>query len=89
MLKGLRVRLSPKQEAYFKIAVWTCLMVWMLFFFVFSVATAQYFASLAPTLFGPHTWGLIMTWILPIWVVFTALLIIVLIARYANRKLRG
>lgn len=86
---GLRDRLTSRQVSLFKLVVWATLFVWMVFFAAFSVVIAGVLAGLSPQVFGPGVWGQVMTWVLPIWYVFTCFLIVILIARYANRKLKG
>lgn len=86
--KGLRKRLSARDIAYFKLALWSCLIVWMLFFLAFSIVYARISVGVLLSIYGADTWGQALAWICPIGIVFTALLIIVLMARYAWRKLR-
>ena len=78
---------NPKSVSIIKLALWSGLVVWMVFFFVFGLVGAQELARGGPFLFGTSTWGQILTWVTPIWVVFTSLLLIVYIARFASRKL--
>lgn len=85
---GIRNRLTPRQVSLFKLAVWTMLFVWMIFFAAFSIVIAGVLAGLTPQVFGPGIWGQVMTWVLPVWYVFTSFLIVIIIARYANRKLK-
>ena len=87
MLKRLRDKLSERDKTLFKLVLWSMLVVWMVFFFTYSMVIAKIFATIAPAIYGVGIWGQIMTWIGPIWVVFTALLIVVIMAKYANRKL--
>lgn len=87
MLKKLRDRLSPRDAAIIKLALWAGLLTWMVFFFAMGVAAAQRFATMGPEIFGTSLWGQILTWVTPIWIVFTILLVIIYIARFANRKL--
>jgi len=86
---GLRDRLTPRQVSLFKLAVWTTLFVWIVFFSAFSIVVAGVLAGLAPQVFGVSIWGQVMSWVLPVWYIFTTFLIIVIIARYANAKLRS
>jgi len=87
MLKRLRNKLSEKDKALFKLVVWAALVVWMVFFFTYSIIVARKFAAIAPYTYGLDTWGQVLAWVGPVWVVFTSLLIIVGIARYASKKL--
>ncbi len=87
MFKRLRDKLSEKDKALFKLALWTMLIVWMVFFLSYSIVMARIFAIRSPFLFGVGTWGQVMTWVLPVLVVFTSLLTVIIIARYAAKKL--
>ncbi len=87
MLKRLRNKLTPRDITYFKLAVWSCLIVWMVFFFVFSLVTAQLAGGMATTWY-PGSIGSFMRWILPVWIVFTSLLIITLMSRWTKRRLK-
>jgi len=86
MFRGIREKLSPKDITLFKLSIWTCLIVWMVFFLVNSLILSN-MAGIAAVHWYPGVWGHIMRWVLPIWIVFTTLLIITLVARYARRKL--
>jgi len=87
MLKKLRGRLSERDKALFRLVLWAMLVVWMVFFLTYSIVIAKIFATIAPHAYGVSVWGQIMSWIGPVWVVFTALLIIVIMGKYAARKL--
>jgi len=86
MLKRIRSKLSPKEIALFKLATWTCLIVWMVLFFVNALILSN-MAGIMSITWYPGVAGQAMRWVLPIWIVFTSLLIIVLIARWTRRKL--
>jgi len=87
MLKNLRDRLSEKDKGLFKLVVWACLLVWMVFFLIFSVVTARYGKGvILSTVSGK--WGEFLSWVFAIWAVFTSLLIIYYVTRFATRKLR-
>ncbi len=72
-------KLTQKQKALLKISVWTTSIVWMIFFLAFSLLMA----NKARIVFN----GTIYKNVLPIWIVFTSLLIIYFMARYIRRKL--
>jgi len=61
----------------------------MVFFFAFSLTMAQRAAGWGPTWFGLNLWGQVMSWVLPIWIVFTCSLIIIAVARYASKRLKS
>lgn len=88
-LGGKMVKLKPKEIGLFKLVTWSCLLVWMLMFFIFSLSIAGRASTLGPIFFGATVTGHLMAWILPILVVFTCLLIIIGVARFANRRLKG
>ncbi len=88
MSKKLRDKLSAKDKAYFKLAVWSALIAWMVFFFAYSLTMAKRLANPGWFSFWGPTWASVMTWVAPVWVAFTALLIICFIARYVSRKFK-
>lgn len=79
---------DPRAVALIKLTIWAGLVTWMVFFFAYAVIGAQRFGVMGPYLFGTGTWGQVLTWIAPIWIVFTALLVIVFMTRFVNRRLR-
>jgi len=82
--------MGPKGIIVVKVFLWAALLSWMVFFGVFSIIMAQKVAGVMTNLleFWDPTFASIMIYVAPIWVVFTAGLIIVIAARWANRKLR-
>lgn len=90
-LVKLRDKLSPRDRTYFKIAVWSALTVWMVFWLVFSITIAQKLRIWGSEWFSwmGSPWTGIMHWVAPVGIVFTALLTILLIARWVGRKLRN
>lgn len=87
----LKDKMGPKGVTVVKVFLWAALLSWMVFFGLFSVIIAQKVAGVMTTLseFWEPTFAAIMIWVAPIWVVFTAALIIIIVARWANRKLRS
>ncbi len=75
--------------ALIKLTLWAGLLTWMVFFLAFGVTMAQRFGVAGPQLFGTGTWGQILTWVAPIWTVFTTLMLIWVVTRFANRRLRS
>lgn len=85
------MKLSKKSVTVIKLALWSAIWVWMIFFFAFGVIAAQWLASYGPGIysgFGNEVFAGILHWVAPIWVVFTALLVCVAVARFANKRLR-
>lgn len=82
------MKLSMRGIGVVKLSLWSGLLVWMVFFFAFGVIAAQRLGAAGPSLFGTGVWGQVLTWVAPIWVVFTALLTCVAVARFANKRLR-
>ncbi|KKL97494.1 hypothetical protein LCGC14_1833870 [marine sediment metagenome] len=87
MSKGVRGRLSKRDVALFKLVLWCVLIVWAAFFVIYSTAIARIAKAQAVTWWG-GSWGSFLEWTLPIFIVFTALLIVYGILRWAKRKLR-
>ena len=87
MFNNLKNRLSERDRKYFKLAVWACLIVWAVFFLVYSAVFSSYArATVLFTMRGVA--GSFFAWVVPIWIVFTALLIIYYVARFAIRRLK-
>ena len=78
---------NPKAIALIKLTCWSGLLVWMVFFFAYAVIAAQRLSIAGPLLFGISLWGQVLTWVTPIWVVFTSLLVIVYMVRFMNRRI--
>ncbi len=87
MLGRLRDRLSPRDQALFKLVCWVLAIVWSVFWFALGLVFAQRLGSMGPVWFGTHTWGKVMTWVAPVWLVFTVLLTLVTLFRWIGRKL--
>lgn len=80
-------KLKPKELSLLKLVAWSMMVVWMVFFFALSLAIARTSARVALLAFGFDKWGQTAAWVLPVWIVFTALLIIFLVGRWTNKKL--
>ena len=78
---------NPKAITLVKLTLWAGLAVWMVFLLAYGVVAAQRLGLAGPQLFGTSTLGQVLTWVVPIWVVFTTLMLIWAVARFANRKL--
>lgn len=84
------MKLSKKSISVIKLALWSAIVVWMVFFFAFGVIAAQWLASYGSGIysgFGSEVFARVLHWIAPIWVVFTALLVCVAMAKFANKRL--
>lgn len=79
---------DPKGVAVIKVTLWAGLLTWMVFLLVYALVGAQRLKLAGPELFGEGVWGQILTWVTPIWVVFTTLMLLWAVARFANRRLR-
>lgn len=78
---------NPKAVTIIKLTCWAGILTWMVFFFAYAVIAAQRLGAAGPFLFGTSFWGQVLTWVTPIWVIFTSLLCIVYIARFVNKKI--
>jgi len=87
MGKGIRGKLSKRDVALFKLVLWCVLIVWSAFFFTLSVSISR-MAKASAIIWWPGELGKFMEWSLPIFIVFTSLLIIYGILRWAKRKLQ-
>ena len=88
LLRDIRSRLTLKQKALFKLVLWCVLVVWMVLFATHTVITAQILARWAPTVFPQSMYYQMLAKSIPVWYVFTVALIIILVSRYAHKKLR-
>ena len=85
----MKLNLSDKDKRLLKLALWAGLVVWMLCYFVFGLVASQKVAGLIKEVLS-HNEVLagIMGWLAPIWLIFTILFTIVLVARWARRRLQ-
>jgi len=84
-------KLGPKGRARFKLGVWAGLVAWMVLFLAFGVVMAQRLAAVDPGVysgFGSGALAQIIHKIAPAWLIFTAVLLVIYIAKWAYRKLR-
>ena len=88
-LKDVRARLTPKQVALLKLAVWVVILVWMVFFIAHSIITAQIMAKWIPDIFPQTLFYQTLARAIPYWYVFTIGLLEFIVARWAFRKLKG
>jgi hypothetical protein len=79
---------DPKAVALIKIVLWAGLTVWIIFTLAFGIVMAKLAAVSLPSIIGTGTWAQVWTWVIPIWIIFTTLLLIWAVARFANKKLR-
>jgi len=79
---------DPKSVVIIKITLWAGLLTWM----VFTLASSLFMARIAgieiPKLIE-GTRGVVLSWVVPIWIIFTILMLIWAVARFANKRLRG
>ena len=81
------MRLPSNQVKVAKLVLWSCLLVWMVFFLSLSMVIANRAATLGPQYFGTATTGQVLSFIFPVWVVFTALLTAIGIMKWSVKKL--
>lgn len=80
---------DTKSRSIIKLGLWAGIIVWGLFFFAYAVIAAQRLGSSGEDLFGSGLFGRVLTWVTPIWVVFTSLLVIIYVVRFVNKKMGG
>ena len=73
---------DPRAVSLIKLTLWAGLVTWMVFTLALGVSMARLAAIVLPR------YGEIWTWIVPIWIIFTTLMLIWAVARFAIRKLR-
>jgi len=79
---------DPRAVSLIKLTLWAGLATWMIFTLATGIAMARLAAVSLPPLVGTDVWGQIWCWVIPIWIVFTTLMLIWAVARFANKKLR-
>ncbi len=79
---------DPKAVTVVRVCVWAGLITWMVFALVYSVTAAQRLGHLAPQIFGTSTYGQVLSFVAPAWIIFTTLLLCWAIARWVNKKFR-
>jgi len=79
---------DPKSIVVIKITLWAGLLTWMIFSLSTSILMAR-LASVEILRLVPGTKGTVYSWVVPIWIIFTTLMLIWATSRYAVRKLRG
>jgi hypothetical protein len=88
MLDKIKKQLKPKDVKYFKLAVWTAIMVW-----VVSFITISFFVSLSLDTLGQELFdGTLGFFTGKLWAIsytMTVFYIIYLMLRWVNRKLRS
>jgi len=74
--------------AIIKITCWAGLVTWM----IFTLATSVVLARGAPVyilqLLGDTLNARILSWVIPVWIIFTTLMLIWAVVRFANNRLR-
>ncbi len=80
-------KLDKRGLTILRLCLWSGLLVWMIFFLAYGIIAAKRLSIWGPTIFGLSFWGQALTWVTPIWVVFTVLLVLVNIAKFTNKKL--
>ena len=88
MLKQIRQRLNPKDVKYFKLAVWSAIMVWVVSFITISFFVSITLDHLGQELFAGGL-GFFTGKLWAVSYVMTVFYIIYLMLRWVNRKLRG
>jgi hypothetical protein len=79
---------NPKTLALIKLTVWSGLLTWMVFLLAYGIVAVRRLAIFGPQLFGTSAWGQVLSWVAPVWLLFTTALLIWAVARFASKKLR-
>lgn len=70
-----------------KLCIWSGLLTWMVLSIAYAVTAANRLGLAGPELFGLDTRGQVLTWMVPVWVIFTVLMLVWAVARFASRRL--
>jgi len=79
---------SQKTLVVVKICVWSGLITWMTFAVVYSLIAAQRLGLWSSQIFGSNTYGHVLSYVAPTWIVFTTLMLCWAIARWVNKAFR-
>ena len=85
---SLKSKLTQKDITIIKLTLWSALAIWMTFLITFAVVGAVVLADRSKDIWS-GTIGDVMSWVLPIWFIYTLLFVVLLVARWSNKKLRG
>ena len=87
----IKEKLGTKGQALVRLCLWAGLIVWMIFYLAFGITIARWLGPQIVILMGDFwspTYVAIMGWLVPIWFIFTILLTIILVSKWANKKIR-
>ena len=79
---------DPRAVNLIKLTLWAGLVTWMVFNTTAGIVFARQAAIILPRYVGTGTYGQVVTWVVPIWIIFTALMLDWAVARFAVRRLR-
>jgi len=88
MFKEFRQRLSKREELYFKLAVWSALITWIVSFIIISFVVASALDYLA-CLLAEGLLGHIIGFLWATSYIMVVLLTIYKLVKWVNKKLRG
>lgn len=81
---------DPKAIIVIKLTLWAGLLTWMVCTIILAILLARQVAiGIEPTLSQDPWDRFVGHWLMPIWVVFTTLMLVWAVARFANKRLRG
>jgi ABC-type multidrug transport system permease subunit len=83
----ISLKLDKRGKAVIRLALWSGLMVWLIMYLALAVIMSRAFAGVILT-YGNGPWKHVFYYLGPGCVIFTALLTVIIIARWANRRLR-
>ena len=86
-MKAPKLNISKKELIYLKLAVWTAILTWMVAMLVITIPWSLTLRAFIFKVYGEDLLGSIMAFVFPSWMVFTVLLVIWLMAKWAGRKL--
>jgi len=79
---------NPRSVALIKLVLWAGLAVWMIFTLAFGIVMARLAAVTLPNVIGVSSWAQVWIWVVPIWIIFTTLMLIWAVARFSVKRLR-
>jgi hypothetical protein len=79
---------DPRSVAIIKLTLWSGLLTWMVFTLTLGVTLARWVPFEIFKLLGDTSRAHFLSWLMPIWIIFTSLMLIWAVSRFAIKRLR-
>ncbi len=78
---------DPRAITIIRLTCWAGVLTWVVFTLAFGIVLSRVAVLEIPKYIGITMWGQVWTWVVPIWVVFTTLMLIWAMVRFVNKRL--